>query len=88
MNGDSFAFLAEEFLRPLNASLDYLFVIGAVYGAKHLLGFAWQIARGVRAYLVPFGRCTRSDFTEELGKWAGKLIRRCLATVDVSMASQ
>lgn len=73
MNGDSFALLAEELLRPLSPSLDYLFVAGVAYGASHLLGFAWRCARGIRTYLIPYGRYSRRDLASEFGKWAGRL---------------
>lgn len=71
VNGDSVLFLAQELFRPLNASLDYLFYAGALYGARHVLSFVGDCMRGLRTYFIPFGRCCRSDLTKEFGKWAG-----------------
>lgn len=71
VNGDSVLFLAQELFRPLNASLDYLFYAGALYGARHVLTFVGDCMRGLRTYFIPFGRCCRSDLAKEFGKWAG-----------------
>ena len=64
-------YLVREIFAPINASLDYIFAAGVLYGAKHLAGFAWSCLKGIRTYFVPFGRSIRRDLTVEFGKWAG-----------------
>ena len=72
VNGDSVLLLAQEFFEPLNAGLDYLFYAGTLYGARHVLGFVYDFLRGLRTYILPFGRCCNSDLTKQFGKWAGR----------------
>ena len=71
MESDRVDYLVRELFAPINASLDYIFAAGVLYGATHLAGFAWSCLKGIRTYFVPFGRSIRRDLTEEFGKWAG-----------------
>ena len=62
--------LMQGVLSPVERGLDYLFYAGVLYGAGRLSQSLVQCLRGVRTYLLPYGRTADTDLAQRYGRWA------------------
>lgn len=68
-DGDVFQ-LVNDVLGSMGRFLEYLFYVGALYGAKKTSKLVIHTWKGFRTYFIPFGRVSSTDLSEKYGKWA------------------
>jgi 17beta-estradiol 17-dehydrogenase / very-long-chain 3-oxoacyl-CoA reductase len=72
--GDSFSFVLDELGRTISTycggTLDYLYAIGVLYGAKKTIDAVIFGLDAVRVYFLRFGSVHKADFVDRFGEWA------------------